>query len=385
MRGFQPTKAHAKVKKYANGGPVRGPGTGTSDDIQTEVPEGTYIMPTDSTQAIGEPVLEKAGAPVARGFAPGGNRKVPVNLSNGEFKLPPEQVHAIGVQALNQMKDATHTPVAARGFAPGAQQAGEGEPRMFFANGGVVDDENAKRFVKVPDTIGQQPGRQQTAAPAPMPEPVSPAPAGNVTGAPGVVRTGNSYAAAPAAPPAGFSYMDNNQSVGQDIKDSWNKGNYGEAVGKTVAGTVGMFTNPLIDGAAGALEGAKGFGRGLFGMSPAPAAAAPTPVTAVPAANPPAQPAAQAATNAPVAEINAKAQQESAKQPPDQGQTPEPSNTPTSTEVMPGVYRNGNSYGDSAGAALGGAQPRDGLAGVEQATVGALQFCHIASGEGGDA
>ena len=35
-------------------------------------------------------------------------------------------------------------------------------------------------------------------------------------------------------------------------------------------------------------------------------------------------------------------------------QQPEPS----STEVMPGVYRNGNSYGDSAGAALGGAQPR---------------------------
>lgn len=480
MRGFQPIKAHAKVKKYANGGPVRGPGTGTSDEVQDAVPEGTYIMPTDSTQAIGEPVLEKAGAPVARGFAPGGNRKVPVNLSNGEFKLPPEQVHAIGVQALNQMKDATHTPVAARGFAPGAQQAGEREPRMFFANGGVVDDENAKRFVKVPDTIGQQPGRQQATAPAPMPAPVSPAPAGNVTGAPGVVRAGNSYEAAPAAPPAtaapgqispantfpqaspsaganvyggagkelgssgtfaagaervigvqppkpqppapvpavqgpplsaqipgygrsapvaqqparglsvagapgvvatgneyaaapaqpqaaparpaaqpaGFSYMDNNQSVGQDIKDSWNKGNYGEAVGKTVAGTVGMFTNPLIDGAAGALEGAKGFGRGLFGMSPAPAAAAPTPVTAVPAANPPAKPAAQAATNAPVAEINAKAQQESAKQPPDQGQTPEPSNTPTSTEVMPGVYRNGNSYGDSAGAALGGAQPR---------------------------
>ena len=38
-------------------------------------------------------------------------------------------------------------------------------------------------------------------------------------------------------------------------------------------------------------------------------------------------------------------------------QQPGPANAPSGTEVMPGVYRNGNSYGDSAGAALAGAQP----------------------------
>lgn len=106
-----------------NGGPVRGPGTGTSDDVPDDVAPGTFIMPSDSTKAIGEQAL--AGM---------GGDKVPVNLSNGEFKLPPEQVHAVGVQALNQMKDASHTPVPEQG-------AGQGfKPEVFFANGGAVDD-----------------------------------------------------------------------------------------------------------------------------------------------------------------------------------------------------------------------------------------------------
>lgn len=115
---------------FANGGMVRGPGTGTSDDVPDKVPEGTYIMPADSTEAIGPENLARAGA---RGLPMPGGKKVPVALSNGEFKIPPEQVHAVGVQALDQIKNATHTPV--RGFAP---QAAPEQPRQFFVNGGNV-------------------------------------------------------------------------------------------------------------------------------------------------------------------------------------------------------------------------------------------------------
>ena len=49
MRGFQPAN-----KKPTKGGPVRGPGTGTSDEVADTVADGTYIMPTDSTEAIGD-------------------------------------------------------------------------------------------------------------------------------------------------------------------------------------------------------------------------------------------------------------------------------------------------------------------------------------------
>ncbi|QIW89233.1 hypothetical protein 8P_022 [Pseudomonas phage 8P] len=111
---------------YADGGKVVGPGTGTSDDVEAVVPEGSYIMPADSTEQIGEQNLAGMGAPV------------PVNLSNGEFQLPPEQVHAVGVQALDQMKDATHTPV---------EQQGAGfKPELFFADGGEVEDPRRKRY-----------------------------------------------------------------------------------------------------------------------------------------------------------------------------------------------------------------------------------------------
>lgn len=109
-----------KRSKKDESGMIQGAGTGTSDDIQKNVPAGTYIMPADSTQKLGARNIKNLGQP-----------SVPVNVSNGEYELPPEQVHAVGVQALNQMKDATHTVVP--------DQQGFGlKPELFFANGGVV-------------------------------------------------------------------------------------------------------------------------------------------------------------------------------------------------------------------------------------------------------
>ena len=95
MLGFHPQHSN---NRYADGGPVRGPGSGTSDDIEKPVRQGSYIMPADSTEHIGDDALRRAGNGGARGFRPKGG-KVDVHLSNGEFEIPPEQVHAIGVQA----------------------------------------------------------------------------------------------------------------------------------------------------------------------------------------------------------------------------------------------------------------------------------------------
>lgn len=109
-----------KRSKKDESGLIQGAGTGTSDDIQKNVPAGTYIMPADSTQKLGAKNIKNLG-----------QNSVPVNVSNGEYELPPEQVHAVGVQALNQMKDATHTTVP--------DQQGFGlKPELFFANGGLV-------------------------------------------------------------------------------------------------------------------------------------------------------------------------------------------------------------------------------------------------------
>lgn len=112
-----------KAKADPQGGMIKGKGTGTSDDVKKSVPSGSYIMPADSTKQIGEANLENMGSPKS------------VNLSNGEFQLTPDQVHSVGVEALDQMKGATHTPIdkPQLGFKPGKE-----EPELFFANGGLV-------------------------------------------------------------------------------------------------------------------------------------------------------------------------------------------------------------------------------------------------------
>ncbi|UXJ54874.1 hypothetical protein [Pseudomonas citronellolis] len=177
--------------KKANGGLITGPGTGTSDSIQTEVPEGSYILPADTTAAIAP---ADSGGFGVRGYKEwkakqdaeanqipnygnfGARRnKVPVNVSNGEFELPPEQVQQLGVQVLDAVKAVTHTPAPEPSadnsdtfFANGGQVVGGvegyrkgkaiheahsqvpnygnfGAYRKNYANGGLVDDPNKPR------------------------------------------------------------------------------------------------------------------------------------------------------------------------------------------------------------------------------------------------
>lgn len=143
-------KDGGSVGGFKPGGLIRGPGTGTSDSIKTEKRPGTFIMPADSTQAIGPEALERLGEPEEMEVdderemdddaeremdddAEEGEESVPVRLSNGEFELPPEQVQALGEAVLTVLRDATHTPTGSgnptsKGFAP----------NQFFANGGTV-------------------------------------------------------------------------------------------------------------------------------------------------------------------------------------------------------------------------------------------------------
>lgn len=99
---------------------------------------------------------------------------IPGMFKPGEFVLPPDTVHAVGgVKALQGVVDATHTPapktaVVPRGF----------KPEMFFANGGLTDDEN-KRQNSFGDAAAAarnpgvtqigQPGAPPAAAQAPVP------------------------------------------------------------------------------------------------------------------------------------------------------------------------------------------------------------------------
>lgn len=235
---------------------------------------------------------------------------IPAMVKPGEFVLPPDTVHAMGgAGALQAAIDATHTPAPEQAFVPRGFK-----PKVFFANGGRPED--------------QIPLGGQRAAPAPD-------------------RVG------------GFGYQQNNQEIGQSIKDSWNQGNYGEAVGKTVAGTVGMVTTPIIDlaarGSSAAWDGAKGFGRGLVGAddgSQAPKSTPPDVKASAPAVTLGAGATAAARATAPsnnFAAVNEYSQAPS---------TGSASTSGQASQIAPGIFRSGNSYGDSAQAATLNNEPR---------------------------
>lgn len=126
-----------KKGKPPQGGKITGKGTGTSDDIKKIVPTGSYIMPADSTKQIGAENLEEIGESKEKDRSEtveGMNEPREVNLSNGEFQLTPDQVHQVGVQALDQMKNQTHTAVDQPQMGYGINK----KPELFFANGGLV-------------------------------------------------------------------------------------------------------------------------------------------------------------------------------------------------------------------------------------------------------
>lgn len=142
MQGFQPGKQ--KPKNYANGGIVKGPGTGTSDSVPAMIPKGGYVMPADSTQALGF----KPGARLAQ-------------LSDGEAVLTPEQVQmAGGLQALDSARAATHTPV------PDKNEPGE--PKFFFASGGREDERTAPNSFGDAAAAAANPAVTQVATGRPM-------------------------------------------------------------------------------------------------------------------------------------------------------------------------------------------------------------------------
>lgn len=321
--GMTALQRREKEAGYADGGMVRGPGSGTSDDVPDEVPEGTYIMPADSTDALGADKLAEMGS-----------KKVPVNLSNGEFKMPPEQVHAVGVQALDQMKAATHTPV--RGFAPQAQPE---EPRQFFANGGVVTDEEKQRLANQTSMYVQ--GAQASAASRPAVPPAAPAPA------------------APAqttAAPVAAGFMPGTRAVfnesGKAIGDLAGQGRYGAAAGETARAALAYGPALVDDVVGGAFRAAApavaDAGKQFFGLGNPSAQAPQDPLAAAPTAPPvPAPQAAQAPAPAPVATAQ-----------------PSVATPPSAAAPAPGaVTRNGNSYSGTnvtGDVSINGAAPRNG-------------------------
>lgn len=295
MYGFKKGAGKAERKSFANGGAVddgaktptaargfgmvRGPGTGTSDDVKDAVPPGTYIMPADSTQQIGPEALGAAGfrpgskpkAPNIPGMGFGPTAQVPVNLSNGEFRLSPEQVHAIGVQVLEGMKAATHTPAGEQGGSDGDDASTR---ELFFADGGLVEDPNKMRPLATSPT-NTYPGNQAE-------------------------RAGNIYAQANADLARGFGAATSYLNRGDPVKDAASAvgGFFADSAAKARqpnawddSGTKPQFAAQAVaptsatPAAAPASSAVSPDAKTGGGMDPAPPNSGPVPYTVTPVEN----------------------------------------------------------------------------------------------------
>lgn len=345
-------------QSFANGGMVRGPGTGTSDSVKDKVPPGTFIMPADSTEKIGAERLaglgfkpgQRPAAPqapdVPLGFRTKGTAGgVPVNLSNGEFKLSPEQVHAIGAQVLEGIKAATHMPDGESRAQEAEEMDGKvddvSRDALYFADGGVVDDPKKRSMATSPSNT--YPGNQAEAA-------------GNI------YAKSNAELSDGARQVGGFvanafpGTVIATQGAGKAIRDAYEQGGLGAAVGQGFRGSmvpaVGFADDVMggvkrvLDPAAQALKTfVTGDATPIGQEKPAAAPSATGPATAA-TPSPPAAP--PAATN------------------PNYGNEP---NAPANTNragtapVANNVTREGNSYSGQnvgLGFTINGQEPRNG-------------------------
>ena len=176
-------------------GLIKGKGTGTSDDIQMPVEKGGYIMPADSTAQLGIGNLKKTVG--QDGVMPKAGQ-FDAMVSNGEYQLSPDDVHQVGVQTLDQMKNATHTPVPEE----------NNKPELFFANGGELLDDDVKLARNMKNVTPQQPrigGPATAPKPAGLPATTTSAPMANPTAAAGGIRGFAGKVARGGAPVAGIS------------------------------------------------------------------------------------------------------------------------------------------------------------------------------------
>ena len=79
---------------YASGGPIVGPGTGTSDSIPAKVPERNFIIPADIVKKFGREFFDN----LVQRFSTGNETSEPVDVmvSNGEYNIPASVVDALG-------------------------------------------------------------------------------------------------------------------------------------------------------------------------------------------------------------------------------------------------------------------------------------------------
>ena len=323
-------------------------------------------VPTAATRGF-SPLKQGAALAQAQNQAPD---SIPGLFKPGEFVLPPDTVHALGgAQALQATVDATHTP---SGAAPQVPQGFE--PEVFFDAGGDVEEQRRRQSMNSPSNTypGNRTQGTSGSSGAPIARAAAAAPTAPPASAPATSAPLDAQAASDRAK-AGAAWdtiKDVNDDAGRAIADvamlvpRGLAGAYDSAVVRPMraAGVNASYLSPSlvpsgVDTASMTPFTDQKRMQESVGL-PEPAAPGPAASTAVARTGP--APAAPATTATPTATPVAAAASDPSR--PGSHEYGPPNLTalaqPAASQVMPGVYRKGNSYGDSEQAALAGAQPR---------------------------
>lgn len=319
--------------------------------------------------------LADGGTVKPRGFVAGKGTgtsdSIPARLSNGEYVLPADTVKAVGVEALDSLRAATHTPVkheqakAAHGFFSGGTPGGLDEEKLKnsfgdaaavardpsvtqvggLANNGGAD---ASRFAQVPAPIGTQPGR----TPEPAAQPAAPVPTAASTQSAGQPLDAQAASDRAKLGAAWDTVKDVNDSAGRAIAD------VAMLAPRAVAGA--------YDSAVVRPMRAAGFNAGYLSPILVPNGVDPSSMTPYADQKRMQEQAGAVAPSAPAATSSVAATASTAgggrgsiNPPVVNPDAPAPtSSQPGATQITPGVYRSGNSYSDSAQGAIDGAASR---------------------------
>ncbi len=195
----QVSQRAGRIRGYAGGGVVRGPGTGTSDSISAKLSDGEFVLPADTVRKVGvkslRDLVHATHTPVKA--KPGRH-----NYANGDLATDDEQKHpnsfgdaaaAAADPSVTQVKTAAPAaPAPPPAAASAAASPNQTSPANTFPQSSPSAGANvyggagpgalgsSGQLASVPDGIGGQPGRQPArpnsfgdAAPAPVATPAA--------------------------------------------------------------------------------------------------------------------------------------------------------------------------------------------------------------------
>jgi len=122
-------------------GLIEGPGSGKSDDIDATLNQQDYILPVETVEMIGRPVLDSLVARIMgdEQMEGEGQPEVEAKVSNQEYRVPYPVVEELGVEFFDRLKQMSGVPDLSK-RVDGKQAYDSG------STGGVKDEENKKQI-----------------------------------------------------------------------------------------------------------------------------------------------------------------------------------------------------------------------------------------------